>query len=189
LRDRFGSEKPKLPQGKPEGFMVVVELNGGVQREVLKYFVLFMHCFRRTFALHCTGHKKGTIKLSDDKDFRFENRAHLIATVARAIRRLLVDHSRSKNAAKRGRHWNKQEFDEAAIALPLQYDQWADLDEALEELEKHDVRLSKLVELRFFGGMTLDEAADSLGMSRRTIASDWALARAWLRRRLENEDE
>jgi RNA polymerase sigma factor (TIGR02999 family) len=129
------------------------------------------------------------LKLSDAKDFRFENRAHLMATVARAIRRLLVDHSRSRSATKRGGHWNKQEFDEDAISLPLQDHQWTDLDEALDELERHDARLAKLVELRFFGGMTLDEVADSMGMSRRTIASDWALARAWLRRRLESNDE
>lgn len=141
-----------------------------------------------TFAATDIAHE-AYLKFSEAKDFRFENRAHLIASVARAIRRLLVDHSRSRKAAKRGGQWNKQEFDEAAIALPLQDHQWADLDEALEELEKHDARLAKLVELRFFGGMTLDEAADSLGMSRRTIASDWALARAWLRRRLEDRDE
>ncbi len=109
-----------------------------------------------------------------------------MATIARAIRRLLVDHSRQKSAAKRGA-WRRCEFDEFLLQAPIDHSNWEDLDEALEALGQFDIRLAKLVDLRFFGGMTLDEAADQLGLSRRTIASDWALARSWLRRRLEEK--
>lgn len=129
------------------------------------------------------------LRLAGSQEIHFENRAHLLATVAKAIRRLLIDHARRRGATKRGGQWTRSEFDEAAISIPWTDECWTDLDEALEALESYDPRLAKLVDLRFFGGMTLDETADMLGMSRRTIASDWALARAWLRRRLESSDE
>ncbi len=93
----------------------------------------------------------------------------------------------SKVGCKTGRPWRRSEFDEFLLQAPIDHSNWEDLDEALEALGQFDIRLAKLVDLRFFGGMTLDEAADQLGLSRRTIASDWALARSWLRRRLEEK--
>ncbi len=126
------------------------------------------------------------VKIAGAEVFPYENRSHLLATIARAIRRLLVDHARAKRTAKRGNGWKREDFDMVLLASQPLDDRWIDLDEALGELEAFDARLAQLVELRFFGGMTLDEAADTLGLSRRTIANDWALARAWLRRKLES---
>ena len=125
------------------------------------------------------------LKIAHAGSFSYENRAHLMATIARAIRRLLIDHARQRSSARKGGEWKRTDFDVFLSNATVDQSNWEDLDDALEALSQFDNRLAMLVDLRFFGGMTLDEAADQLGLSRRTIASDWALARSWLRRRLE----
>ncbi len=132
------------------------------------------------------------LRLAGGQPITFESRSHLLATVARAIRRMLVDRARARYAEKRGGAGVQMPLDDVLASVSsddlagMSSDaaELIDLDEALAALERHDPRQSQLIELRFFGGLTLDEAADSLGLSRRTVASDWALARAWLRRKL-----
>ncbi len=125
------------------------------------------------------------LRLTGDAQLTFQKRVHLLATVARVIRRLLIDRARYRKANKRGGHFVRILLDDIIESAPENAPELIDLNEAIEELEAIDPRHGRLVELRFFGGMTLDEAADALGVSRRTVAGDWALARAWLRRRLE----
>jgi len=125
------------------------------------------------------------LRLAGSESLGFENRSHLLATVARTIRRLLVDRARSRKADKRGGQFQRIVLDDILDSTPSDLPVLLDLDGALLELEKIDSRQAKLVELRFFGGMTLEEAASTLDVSLRTATNDWAFAKAWLRRRLE----
>jgi RNA polymerase sigma factor (TIGR02999 family) len=124
------------------------------------------------------------LRLVDAPDIAWESRAHFFGTAARAMRQILVDHARRRNADKRGGGWERVTLDtglaeeEGAAADVL------DLHTALEKLSQHDADLARLVELRFFAGLTLDEAADALGVSRRKAAKDWSVARLWLKREL-----
>lgn len=127
------------------------------------------------------------LRLAGNAELAFESRAHLLATVARAIRRLLVDRARARHADKRGGNLIKIPLEEAINSLHADAPELIDLDDALHELEQLNPRQSQLVELRFFAGLTLEEAADTVGISRRSVANDWALTRAWLRRRLSDQ--
>lgn len=124
------------------------------------------------------------LRLAGNAALGIENRSHLLATVATAIRRLLVDRARARNANKRGREFARVLLDDVIDSVVNDLPDLLDLDQALVELESIDSRHAKLIELRFFGGMTLEEAAGVLEISPRTAAGDWALAKAWLRRRL-----
>ena len=114
----------------------------------------------------------------------YQNRAHFFATAARAIRHLLIDEARARRASKRGGEREAIPLDIADVGYSPPTFDVLDIDEALTDLAKVDERQARLVELRFFGGLTSDEAAATLGISERTAAGDWAMARAWLRRRL-----
>ncbi len=105
------------------------------------------------------------------------------ALAAAAMRRILVDHARRRAADKRGGGWLRVELPEATVEAPEPLELLA-LNEALEELGRLDERKARVVELRFFGGLTGDEAAGALGIARSTVEADWFMARAWLRKRL-----
>ncbi len=126
------------------------------------------------------------LRLANQIEDRIENRAHLVAIVAQAIRRLLVDRARARKAAKRGGGSERVPLDEVLDQIQADTPELVDLDAALIQLEQVNARHAKLVELRFFGGMTMEEAAETLGVSLRTAAGDWALAKAWLRRQLDS---
>lgn len=128
------------------------------------------------------------LRLVGTESLEFESRAHLLATVSRAIRRLLVDRARSRKAEKRGGAFQRVILDDVLDNAPANQPELLELDSALQELEQAGPRYAKLVELRFFGGMTLEEAAKTMNVSLRTAAGDWAFAKAWLRRRLKGED-
>jgi RNA polymerase sigma factor (TIGR02999 family) len=118
----------------------------------------------------------------------FQNRAQFFAMASQMMRRVLVDHARAHHARKRASGGFRVDLTEGlAIAQPRQVDLIA-LDRALEELAALDERQARLVEMRFFGGLTADEAADALQVSLATANRDWALARAWLFRRLKQTD-
>lgn len=110
-----------------------------------------------------------------------ENRAHFLALCSQIMRRILVDHARRRRMAKRGGEAVHVAIDEAiAPAAPPAVDLLA-LDEALHALERIDARKSRVVELRYFGGLNIDETAAALGVSEETVKRDWRMARAWLR--------
>lgn len=114
-----------------------------------------------------------------------QDRGHFMAIAARLMRQILVDHARSRRAAKRGPQ-HKLELNEAlAVAQPQTVDILA-LDDALTELSKRDAQQGQIVEMRFFGGLTVEEAAEVLGISPATVKRDWSLAKAWLTREVRN---
>ena len=126
------------------------------------------------------------LKLINQRQVRWQNRAHFFAIAAHVMRRILVDHARTRGAAKRDGGQRVLLEDVQAVIDPPEVDV-LDLDAALDRLSSLDPRQSELVELRFFGGLTVDEAAAVLGVAPATVDRDWALARAWLFRELKGE--
>ncbi len=125
------------------------------------------------------------MRLADDTA-AIENRRHFFGVAASAMRRILVEHARARHAAKRGGHAPRVSIDDVSVAAPAALDpvDLESLDAALTELARLDPRQARVVELRYFAGLTVEEAADVLGASPRTVKRDWQMARAWLRREM-----
>ena len=124
------------------------------------------------------------MRLVDIHKVQWQNRAHFFAMSARLMRRILVDSARSRKYQKRGAGAQKVSLDERLMVAEPGRDLVA-LDDALEELAKVDERKSKVVEMRFFGGLSVEETAEALSVSVDTVMRDWKLAKAWLLRELE----
>jgi RNA polymerase sigma factor (TIGR02999 family) len=120
------------------------------------------------------------IKLIDQQNVRWQNRAHFFGIAAQAMRRILVDHARARLAGKRGSGAAVVALDEAVDVSDQRADQLIALDEALKSLAELDPDKSRVVELKYFGGMTLEEIAEVLGVSRATVIREWRMAKAWL---------
>lgn len=137
------------------------------------------HTLQTTALIH-----EAYIRLIDQKSVRWQNRAHFFAISAQLMRRILVDHARSRQAAKRGGSDIKLPLEEAMIVSQGREVNLVALDEALERLAVIDPQQSRVVELRFFSGLSVEETAEVLGVSPRTITRDWNVAKAWLRREI-----
>jgi RNA polymerase sigma factor (TIGR02999 family) len=118
-------------------------------------------------------------------DQRFDNRRHFFAAAAEAMRRILVENARRRQRLKRGGDWQRVELHRDLAAAPISDDETLALDAALARLADHDSIKARLVELRFFAGLTGDQAAELLGISPSTADRHWVFARAWLRREME----
>ena len=129
------------------------------------------------------------LKLVDHKDMHWQNRAHFFAVAAQAMRRILVDHARSRDAIKRGRGVAVITLDEAAAIADTQAADLLALNDALDQLTLLDARKSRIVELRYFGGMTVEETAEVLGLSPTTINREWQSAKTWLLRTMNRPDK
>ena len=130
------------------------------------------------------------LKLVDQTRADWKGKTHFYAVGANVMRRLLVDHARERGALKRGAGWQNVSFSEALDPLggeALDREQLLDLNSALEQLAEIDGREARVVTLRFFGGLTVEQVAEVLGMSRRTVENDWRHAQAWLRLRLSEK--
>ena len=130
------------------------------------------------------------LKLCRTPDKDDDGRARFLGVAARAMRQVLVDHARARDTDKRGGNWSRVTL--TGIGTRSGTDDMIDtlaLDSALRKLESSDERAAKVVELRFFGGLTIPEAASMLGVSRSTVESDWAFARAWIRREIGDESD
>lgn len=125
------------------------------------------------------------VRLVDDDRVTARGRAYFFAAAARAMRQVLVDGARRRNALKRGGGATAITLDRIDPGVDSYASEILDLDHALDELEQHNSRHVRVVECRFFGGMSVEETAAALGVSPRTIKADWALARSWLHRTLE----
>jgi len=138
------------------------------------------HTLQTTALIH-----EAYLKLVDQREANWESRTHFFAIAANLMRRILVDYARSKKREKRGGDYLILPLEEAeAVAGKEKSIDLMAIDEALTKLEKIDQRQAKIVELRYFGDLTLEETAQALGVSRTTVADDWAMAKAWLHREL-----
>jgi RNA polymerase sigma factor (TIGR02999 family) len=124
------------------------------------------------------------LKLIDIRHVGWQNRTHFLAVCARLMRRILVDHARSKHYLKRGGGAVRVTFDEGLAVSSEPGLDFVALDDALQALSKIDERKSRVIELRFFGGLSVEETADVLGVSKDTVMRDWRLAKAWLLREM-----
>jgi len=145
------------------------------------------HSLQATMLVH-----DAYLRLVSHEDQSWENRSHFFAVAARLMRRILIDHARSRNAAKRdGRHPNRP-LEDVLLISEDRMDEVLAVDEALARLSERDPQLARIVELRFFAGLTEDEIAEALGISSRTVKRQWRVAKAWLHAELagnENQDQ
>jgi RNA polymerase sigma factor (TIGR02999 family) len=137
------------------------------------------HTLQTTALIH-----EAYLKLIDQNDAHWRNRAHFFGVAAKAIRSILVDYARASHAAKRGGEALLVSLDEAAVASDERSAELLALDDALEGLAAFDRRKCQVVELRYFGGLSVEETAEVLKVSVETVARDWRMARAWLLREL-----
>jgi len=127
------------------------------------------------------------MRLVDQKEVQWQNRAHFFGVAAKAMRHILVDYARSRHAAKRGGEARVVSLDEATVVSAEPTAELLALDDALQSLAAFDQRKSRVVELRYFGGLTVEETAEVLKVSPETVALDWRLARTWLLRELTKQ--
>ena len=127
------------------------------------------------------------LRMADQTNPRWQNRAHFFAVAARAMRRILVSYARSQRSQKRGGGAIKVELDEAALVSPEESKEIIDLHEALERLATLDSRKAEVIELKYFGGLNYDEMAEVLKISRVTVRRDWQFAKVWLYTELRSE--
>jgi RNA polymerase sigma-70 factor, ECF subfamily len=124
------------------------------------------------------------LKMIDQHSVSWQNRSHFFAIASQAMRRILVDHARNQHRLKRGGEGEKVSLEDVDVASVSPDKNLLALDEALTQLEKLDPQQSKIVELRYFGGLSTEETAEVLKISARTVKRDWAMARGWLYRAL-----
>jgi RNA polymerase sigma factor (TIGR02999 family) len=127
------------------------------------------------------------VRLVDGKAVDWHDRAHFLAVSARVMRRILVDHARAHHYKKRGGDAAKITFDEGLVVTTERGPDVVALDDALEALAKFDERKSRVIEMRFFGGLSVEETAAVLNVSPATVMGDWRLAKAWLKREMRGE--
>jgi RNA polymerase sigma-70 factor, ECF subfamily len=124
------------------------------------------------------------LRLAKLSEMDWQSRSHFFAVSATVMRRILVDHARASHARKRGDSWDAVSIDAAILPSPERAPEILALDEALDRLKTLDARQAKIVELRFFAGMTEEETGAALGVSARTVKRDWRIAKAWLYKEL-----
>jgi len=129
------------------------------------------------------------LKLVDHKGMQWQNRAHFFAVAAQAMRRILVDHARTRDALKRGGGLVMTNLDEAAALVDTQAADLLALNDALNRLAQFDARKSRIVELRYFGGMTFEETAEVIGLSPTTVNREWKSAKTWLLKTMSQQDK
>jgi RNA polymerase sigma factor (TIGR02999 family) len=178
----------------------LVELRGG-RREALGELIPHVYGSLREIARHrlraggrdltldTTGLvHEAYLKLADQPRLSLQDRRHFFAVAALAMRQILVDHARRRLAAKRGGGQRPVDLDAADVAATAQAEEIVSLDEALRRLSGMDDRLARVVELRFFGGLSVEETADTLEVNARTVKRDWRKARALLYHMLRGPD-
>ena len=125
------------------------------------------------------------LKLIDQKRVQWKDRSHFFALASKMMRRILIDYARSRQYEKRGGGAQKISLEEAWVVSPEKAVEIIAMDDALTALASHDERKSRIVELRFFGGLSIEETAEVLGVSPGTVMKDWTLAKAWLQREMD----
>jgi RNA polymerase sigma-70 factor, ECF subfamily len=142
------------------------------------------HTLQTTALVH-----EAYLRLADQKEVRWKNREQFMGVAAQLMRRILVDYSRGHDAKKRGNDFEKVFLEEAEVVAKGKASDVIQLDEALTRLAEFDPQQAQLVELRFFGGLSIEEAAGVLGVSPTTVKRNWNLAKAWLARELRRGEQ
>jgi RNA polymerase sigma factor (TIGR02999 family) len=138
------------------------------------------HTLQPTALIH-----EAYLRLVRERDMRWQSRAHFVAVAARLMRMILVDHCRRKRQAKRGGSATRITFSEGlAVTTPGDREELIALDQALQKLARQDERKSRIAELRYFGGLSVEETAEALSVSVATVMRDWRYTKAWLHREL-----
>jgi RNA polymerase sigma factor (TIGR02999 family) len=170
--------------------------SGGDQQALDKLTPLVYDELRRTAHRYMVGERTGHtlqttalvnevyLRLVDMREISWQDRAHFFAVAARLMRRVLIDFARSRGSVKRGGEWPRVTFDEELVVSRQPRSDLLALDEALTALKAVDDRKSLVVELRFFGGLTVEETAEALKVSAETVKRDWRLAKAWMLREM-----
>jgi RNA polymerase sigma factor (TIGR02999 family) len=142
------------------------------------------HTLQTTALVH-----EAYLKLVDQKSVQWETRVQFFAATAQVMRHVLVDYARSRKALKRGGDYVRLSIDDAAISVEENGTDLLSVDEALNKLAAIDAQQSRVVELRVFGGLTVEETAEALAISPRTVKREWSMAKAWLHRELKIENK
>jgi len=178
---------------------ILREARDGRAGAVDRLFPLLYEELHRLAQYHLRGHassptlnatalvNEAYIRMVDQTQAQFSDRAHFFAYASRAMRTIIVDHARRRSSWKRGGGISHVSFEDGEISLEGQADLLVALDDALTRLASLSERLSRIVEYRFFGGMSEQETAEALGVSDRTVRRDWVKARAWLYADLSGE--
>lgn len=169
----------KMRLGNPEAEARLISLVYGELRRIAARYMRNEradHSLQPTALVH-----EAYLRLHKMNAIDWQSRSHFFAVSAHTMRQILVDHARAKNAGKRGVEWNQVSFEVGELAAASESTvNIVALDEALTRLETFDQRQAKVVEMRFFGGLSEDEIGAELGISERTVKRDWRMARAWL---------
>lgn len=159
-----------------------------VQQELHRIARRYMAGERAGHTLQATALvNEAYLRLVDTRDVAWQDRAHFLAVAARVMRRILVDHARARVSQKRGGDVARVTFDEALVVTSEPAQDFLALDEALDALAVFAERKSRVIELRFFGGLSVEETAAVLKVSRDTVMRDWRLAKAWLQREMRGD--
>src|SRR5215831_7085684 len=168
----------ELTKGNPDAGPKLIPLVYGELRRLADSYMRRErtgHTLQTTALVH-----EAYLKLLGQRSVDWQNRAHFFGIAAQVMRRILIDHARGHVRDKRGGGREAVPLDEALVFSPERSADFLELDSALERLAELDPRQAKIVELRFFGGLTVEEAAEVLGISPKTVKRDWSVAKAWL---------
>lgn len=158
-----------------------------VYQELRRIAAAYMRRERANHTLQATALvHEAFLQLVDQTRVDWKNRAHFFGVAAQLMRRILVEHARTRGAQKRGGSASKLSLEEAINYFPQKDLTLLALDDSLKELEKLDARQSRIVELRFFGGLTTEETSEVLGVSTATVEREWRSAKAWLHSQLSD---
>jgi len=176
---------------------LLADLNSGRQDaedELVDLLYGELHSLARGYMRHeRAGHTLQTtalvneayLHLGDVKNQDWEDRAHFFRIAARAMRRVLIDHARRKGAAKREGHWQKASLEEVAVCSDQPAAGLLDLDKALDSLSALNQKMGQVVELRYFGGLSVEDTARVMEVTPRTVARYWRMSKAWLAKEVE----
>jgi RNA polymerase sigma-70 factor (ECF subfamily) len=161
-----------------------------IYRELHRIASFYMRRERPDHTLQATALiNEAYLKLIGCADVEWQNRAHFVAVAATVMRRILVEHARKHNAEARGGRFHKTDVTDVPDRQPTRNEELLALDQALSRLEHIEPRQARVVELRYFGGLSVEETAGVLGTSPRSVKRDWSLARIWLHRNLTQKAE
>ncbi len=178
----------ELRDGQPQAEEKLLPL---VYQELRRIASRYMGRERANHTLQTTAlvHEAYIRMVGQEPDIDWQNRAHFFAMAATVMRRILVDYARAKRSRKRGGSKKFVVLDEALVFNRTRLEDILSVDEALSSLQEWDPRQARIVEMRFFGGLTEQEIAETLEVSTRTVKRDWRMAKAWLRSELSRQKE